>query len=131
METIKALEGERIYISYPITTDGEYNKVSPEQEWQNIQDAMALAARVMAKGHGPYIPSLNWFMNRWAQEHPEIMEIMPRTYEFFLGWDFLQLAGQHAILYTKPSFGCDAELAEAERLGLKIYRSEDEIPEVK
>ena len=132
METIKPLEGERIYISYPITTDENYERVSPEQEWQNVQDAMHLAACVMAKGHGPYIPSLNWFMNHWIQSQPpEDRSLMPMNYEFFLGWDFLQLAGQDSILYTKKSYGCDLELAEAERLGLKIYRSLAEIPEVK
>ena len=45
-----------------------------------------------------------------------------------MDWCLVWLAQCEAILYLGPSKGADIELAEAERLGLKIYRSVSEIP---
>ena len=88
-----------IYITHPYTAD------TPALTHANVMKAIDLGLQVFAKGHTPFIPVLNHYVDlRAAEKGIEI------TYEDFMRLDFDMLARCDALLYTEKSPGSDREL---------------------
>ena len=109
----------KIYIA------GPYSAPSAELRRRNTEIAIDMGLRLRKKGHFPYIPHLTHFIDERA------MEIgVPMTYEEYLAWDTEWLKACDALLYLASSRGADYELENAKRLGLTVFYSADEIPDL-
>ena len=107
----------RVYVAGPLTSDIAGTRL------KNCQRAINAGVQIMKKGHTPFVPHLmdwfDWFAKRAGIEF---------AWQDYIDWCLVWLAQCEALLFLGPSPGADIELAEAEKLGLKIYRSISEIP---
>lgn len=108
---------ERIYIA------GPYSAPTREGVEANTRRAVEAAAEIMRRGHDAHCPH--------CATDP-IDRLAPDLgYERWMRLDFSIIQQwATAVLYLAPSPGADRELAEAKRLGLKVYRSVEEVPHV-
>lgn len=85
----------------------------------NVERADRAAIAVIAKGHRPFVP--HTMMEGWEDlgrvGRDEVMDLC-------LAW----VGKCDGLLYLGPSPGADRERAEAERLGLPVFESVDELP---
>jgi hypothetical protein len=109
----------RIYIA------GPYTAPTADLRRKNVNDAIRVGLLLWKKGHVPFIPHLTHFIDERAAE----LQI-PMSYEEYLAWDNEWLKACDALLYVASSRGADLELENAKRLGLAIYYSVDEIPDL-
>jgi hypothetical protein len=106
---------ERIYVAGPYTSQDE----GVEGRMRNVARAVEAGVKVWKKGHFIHVP----------HSHTMLFE-KAGMYEDFMRLDFTYLEKwATGILYLGQSPGADRELAEAERLGLKVYRSIEEVPD--
>lgn len=106
----------RIYITHPY---GRRNGLSDEELELNVLIPISIARELILKGHNPYIPNLFHYVHKGWNDSPN------EDRYFHIVSEWIQFCD--ALLYTKPSDGCDRELRIAQGLGKKIYRSVDEI----
>jgi hypothetical protein len=102
-------DAERVYIA------GPYSNGDVEL---NVLEAKRAGALVMRAGHAPYIPHLNHDFHR----------DYPADYEDWLRVDLAFLSCCNMVLRI-PGFspGADREVAEARRLGLPVFFTEEEL----
>jgi hypothetical protein len=87
----------------------------------NVSNAVAMAERILERGHTPYIPHLTHFWHI-LQHHP---------YEFWLEYDKEWLRVCNAVFrFPGESSGADAEVKLANELGMIVYEKIDDIPRV-
>ena len=110
-----------IYVAGPLSAPTEAELVA------NHDAACAAGKAILDRGHWALIPHLTLAYDTWHEE----AHGAPGDYEQYLAWGFALLARCDALLYLAPSPGADRELAEAERLGLPVYRAVEEIPAVR
>jgi len=85
---------------------------------QNVRAACDAADAVSRLGHFPYIPHLTMYWHRLPK----------RSHEFWQEQDFVWLRLCDAVLRLGGEApGADMEVAEAERLGIPVYYSIDDI----
>jgi len=106
----------RIYIA------GPYSAESEDAIRANVRAAIDAAITLVRKGHAPYIPHLTHFVDERSREVGANL-----TWEDYLEWDLAWLRVCDAFLYLGSSRGADLELAAAEKSGMRIYRSLDDI----
>ncbi len=104
----------RIYVA------GPYRANSPSGVLANIGRADRHGVTCRRKGHYVMVPHS---ATRGWEYHFPVDNILELDMDFIRHW-------ATAILYFEASEGADAELAEAERLGLTIYRDVSEVPNV-
>jgi hypothetical protein len=104
---------------------GPYTAPTAELRLRNTNIAIDVGLQLWKKGHFPYIPHLTHFVDERAAEID-----IPMQYEEYLAWDTEWLKQCDAFLYLASSRGADYELQNAKRLGLAIFHSIDEIPDV-
>jgi len=99
-----------IYISAPYTLGDTA---------QNVRRAIEVADILLARGHIPFIPHLTHFWHF----------ISPKTHREWMEIDKAILERCDAVLRLDgESRGADEEVAHAEKMGLKIYWSLEEVP---
>lgn len=100
----------RVYIAGPYTL--------PEPI-ENVRRAILAADEVLALGHTPFVPHLNFAWNLVSPKPPATWYAM----------DLVWLSCCDAVLRLPgASVGAEAEVALANRLGLPVYASVAEIP---
>ncbi len=109
----------RIYIAGPYTAGTQSEMV------RHVNAAIDAGIAAYKKGHFPFIPHLTHFVDQRAEEVG-----LSLTWEDYIRWDLAWLEECDAILYLGSSRGADLELAQAIRLGKRVFRSTDEVPTV-
>lgn len=103
---------ERIYVAGPFSAPTE------ELRDENFRIACYYGMMLARKGHHVHVPHA-----ATAPWHGEF------AYEDFMELDFTYLQKwATALFYIGPSPGADREKAEAERLGLKVYKNISQVP---
>lgn len=98
-----------IYIAGPYTT-GDVN--------ENVRNALIAAEQIVERGHTPVVPHLSHFWHL----------VFPHEWEYWMHLDSALLSRCDGVfrLYGDSS-GADREVAQAEREGLPVFYSLDEI----
>ncbi len=109
----------KIYIAGPYSAD------TWQQKELNAVKAVKAGLSLFKKGHYPFIPHLF----HWADDCA-IKNGIEITWQEWMEWDIEWLVECDALLFLGSSPGADIELKAAQELGLKIYYSTDEVPEV-
>lgn len=119
---------ECIYIATRLSPSGDARKSKAALQYlYNLKQSFIAAAKVWRKGHYPFVPGLDY--NLFLELNGDYGVGGPSPYEASLEW----MRRCDAILIYNglyDSTGVQAEVAEAERLGLKVYVSLDEIQSV-
>jgi len=113
---LKANKSMKIYIA------GPYTAKSVRDVHLNVYKAIEIAVKIWKKGHYPYIPHLTHFV--WTHPSGNL------EYEDWMKWGKVWLECCDALFLLNNSPGADQELKYAKKLGLKIYYSINDIPEV-
>ena len=95
-------------------------------EHLNVAKALEVAVKIIQRGHVPIVPHLSVYTNTVA--HAMGVDV---PYERWMAMDLQLVRVCDALLFMGPSPGADHELALAEKLGLPVYRSLDEIGTVR
>ena len=98
---------------------GPYSATSIFERYLNVSAASAAGRELLVLGHVPLVPhsmTANW------EEDSRL------AYADFLRLTCSWLAVCDAVLYLGASPGADWELAEAERLCLRVFRCIKEVP---
>jgi hypothetical protein len=99
----------RVYVAGPYTS-------CPQG---NTHLAMIAGNELLEKGHIPFIPHLSHYWD----------EIFPHHYEVWMKIDFAFVEVCEAMLRLPgQSSGADREVALAEKLGIPVYYSIEEVP---
>lgn len=107
----------RVYVAGPLSSP------APIQRERNVQIAMDAAIELIRKGHDPYLPHLTHFLDLRQQETGAGIE-----YEDWIRLDLEWLRLCHGLLWLASSPGADRELAYAQKRGMVIFMSVDEVP---
>ena len=110
----------KIYVAGPYTPVGNDVHDAARVASQNTRRAIRAGIEVIRKGHVPFIPHLTHYIHLETED--------PLPVEFYYEYDMVWLQSCDALLHLGPSRGADRELEYAEKRGLKIFRSNDEIP---
>lgn len=89
----------------------------------NVELAMDAGIQLMEKGHSPIVPHLSHWMDLYGTVYG-----VSFPYERWLEYTMSLVGRCDSLLYLAPSPGADRELELAERLGLRIFRSLEEVP---
>ena len=106
----------RIYVA------GPYSGRDREEIERNVSRAIDAGIEIFLKGHFPYIPHLTDLVDQRAKKIDK-----PMIWDDFMRWDMPWLEVCDALLYLGRSNGADREVAEAERLGKRIFYSLEEV----
>ena len=109
----------RIYVA------GPYSGSNRSEIEANVDNAIDAGIEIFRRGHDAYIPHLTHLIDKRARETGKEL-----TWDDFIRWDMPWLKACDALLYLGKSRGADLELAEATRLGKRIFHSMSEIPEL-
>ncbi len=110
---------ERIYVAGPYSPlyhDG--NRCVGEAE-ANVREAIRIGNELLRKGHVVFVPHLSHYQaNAPNGDHDLPWYEIDNT--FLDNW-------ATALFYIAPSKGADAELAHAQKLGLKIFKRLEDV----
>jgi len=110
-----------------IFVSGKLSAPTLEEEYENVQKAIAVTVKLMKKGHFVEIPHLTQYIT----DHPDCD--LPRTYEFWVEWwDFAHLDRCDAIFMMSDwdlSTGAQIEWTRANENGMLIFYDLDEVPD--
>jgi hypothetical protein len=81
---------------------------------------------VLLKGHYPYVPHLSHWLDLRAREKG-----IEFTWEDYVRWGEQWVGVADAVLLLGHSPGADRELAEARRLGKRVFFSLADIPDIR
>lgn len=112
----------RIYIAGPYcpinTTLHDASRIAQ----RNVDRAIEVFHKLKAKGHHPFVPHLSHYIHI----HPTSLEDYG---DWWYGYDLTFIYNwANALYYIAPSRGADLELSLAQKLGLDIFYSVDEVP---
>lgn len=114
------LQPLRVYVA------GPYSAPSREAVLANVDRAARAATEVMRRGHDAFCP------HTMSDPIEQIDGRRGIGYEDYMRVDFGIIdAWASALLYLAPSPGADRELERAKALGLPVFRSVDEIPDLR
>ncbi len=103
--------------------------VDDERQDANVAAADATGRELLAMGHTPFVPhtmTRGWEKDDRFQHDPDHIGLSD-----FLRMDFEWLRFCDALLFLGPSPGASAEREFAKGMGLTIYYSIDEIPDLR
>ncbi|KKM64218.1 hypothetical protein LCGC14_1503560 [marine sediment metagenome] len=109
---------------------GKYNMPTDGQRLRCTNRAIDLGIEIYKKGHYPVIPHLT----HWIEKRMDYNGEPPRLNTYWYDFDNLIIPKCDALFKFSPdghSKGADLEEALAIKLGLKIFHSLEEIPNVK
>lgn len=107
----------RIYVAAP------YSHPDPAVRQLRVERVLAVGLDLLQQGHAPFLPHLFHFFDAWAQQRTVVV-----PYAAYMAWDAAYLAVCDGVLGLGSSPGVAQEVAEAERLGLPVYRSPADVP---
>jgi len=114
----------RIYIAGPYTPKSSNPHTAVQEVQRNVDRAIEIANALIEKGHYVFVPHLSHYIHvhySCKRDYGEWWYELDMT--FLRRW-------ANALFYFGSSRGADRELEMARQLGLKIFRSLDEVPEV-
>jgi len=109
-----------IYISGPYSADTNEGKL------QNTQTAIDVGIELIRKGYTVIIPHLSHYTDMRAQELG-----IEFSWEIWMKQDLELLERCDALYFIGESRGACIELERAKELGLRIFYSLEEVPEVR
>lgn len=113
----------RIYIACPYTPKSDNKHTCIQEAQHNVDRAIAVAVRLIDKGHIPFVPTLSHYIHISPFCRKDYGELWYKIDQSFItDW-------AEALYYVDKSKGTDGELKLAKKLGLKIFYSIDEIPD--
>jgi len=116
-----------VYVAGPYTPTDMSNIDAAQHELEmNIRRAVAVAERVLAKGHIPFIPHTH--TQGYALRARKCYR-GAKANELFYSWDNVILERCDAIVQYAPSPGADNEYALAAKLGLLLYKNVEDLPD--
>ena len=107
-----------IFVSGPYTAPDDAGHLA------NANAAIDAGIALARRGHLPVVPHLS----HWFDLRAEEMTGERFPWRFYMDLCFALIRGCDALLYTAPSRGADLEKAEAERLGIAVYRAIEDVP---
>ena len=108
---------KRIYVA------GPYTASDARKTRRNVDEAVRIGCALIRKGWAPFVPHLSHFI--WM--HPD----GDFPYETWTKMDMEWLKACHALYYVAPSPGAGRELMAALKLGHPVYRSLEEVPDLR
>ena len=108
-----------------IYVSGPYSAPKMKERWNNVMAAVTAGILIRKKGHFPLIPHL-------YDDFDTIAKMTGYKFEWqdYMEMDLAFLEKCDALYFIGSSKGADIELARAKELGLKIYYSLDEVPDL-
>lgn len=110
----------RIYIAGPYTACTKWNIE------RNVRTAIDVGIALFKKGHFPFIPHLTHYVDIRAYNTG-----FPITWKEYMARDLAWLEVADALFFVGESKGADMELEAARALGINIYYTLSEVPNVK
>lgn len=107
----------KIYIA------GPYSAETEKQRIRNVNVAIDAAIAIFLKGHFPYVPHLTHYVDERTKKNGHELK-----WEDYIRWDMPWLDACDALLYLNNSKGANIELQAAQKRGIKIFSSVEEIP---
>jgi hypothetical protein len=90
----------------------------------NTDTAIAIGNSLIEKGHFVFVPHVSHYIHtHWSCKRDYGEWWYEEDLTFLYRW-------ANALYYISPSKGTDLELEIAKKLGLRIFRSLEEVPEV-
>ena len=114
------MKRETIYVS------GPYSAPTMKGRWDNVMVAVTAGILIREKGHFPLIPHLYDDFDTIAK-----MTGYHFDWQDYMEMDLAFLEKCDSLYFIGSSRGADIELARAKELGLKIYYSLDEVPDLR
>ncbi len=108
---------------------GKYNAPSDGEKLRNTNKAIDAGIEVYKKGHYPLIPHLT----HWVEKRMDYNGEPPRKNTYWYDFDNLIIPSCDALIKISAdgeSRGADLEEKLAIKLGLKIFKTLEEIPNV-
>jgi len=121
----RANEPLRIYVAGPYTPRRCSLHDAARIAQHNVDRAIEVAVQLIEKGHYVYIPHLTHYIHIHRSCNRDYGE-----YYYELDLSFL-IYWANSLYYIAPSEGSDRELRLAEDLGYRIFRSIDEVPDLR
>lgn len=109
-----------------VYVSGPYSASTNEGKLQNTQKAIDVGIELIRKGHTVLIPHLSHYTDMRAQELG-----VDISWEQWLEQDLKLLERCDALYFIGESRGACIELERAKELGLQIFYSLEEVPEVR
>ena len=114
----------RIYVAGPFSATTTNTHAALQEVAHNVDRAIGVAVALIEKGHYPFVPHLSLYVHTNPACKADLGDWWYRFDNTFIDqW-------AEALFYIAPSRGADAELARAEKRGLRIFRCLDEVPRV-
>lgn len=104
---------------------GPYSADTREARWANVLNAVEVGIAIRQKGHYPIIPHLYNEFDEVAK-----MQGIDFTWQDYMDMDLAILERCDALYFIGSSKGADIERERALDLGLEVYHSLAEVPEV-
>ncbi len=108
-----------IYCAGPYSADTEQGRL------ENTKRAMDVALELIDRGYYPYAPHLSHFLDTHAQEKG-----IELPWEFWMEYNDVWLTKCDALFFIGESRGACIELERAKELGLQIFYSVEEVPDL-
>ena len=118
-------KSKRIYIAGPYNPVGASPHDASRIAQKNVDAAIEIFHRLKAKGHYPFVPHLSHYLH--------VSHLCPEDYGAWW-YEFDMTFLDHwaeALYFIAPSTGASAERERAEKNGLDVYCSLEEVPEAK
>jgi len=118
-------EKMRIYIAGPYTPNSNNKHHCIQEAAHNVDRAVRIGIELIEKGHYPFVPHLSHYLHVNPACKGDLGQAFYYEYDnsFLIYW-------AEALFFIAPSKGANAELELAKKLGLKIFYSLDDVPEV-
>jgi len=113
---------KKIFVSGPLTNSGTASEAEMKV---NAWAAIRAGATLVEKGHYPFIPHLNMFVNSVLEDRGVTI-----PWAQWMDLDDSYLVQCDMLLSLGSSEGADAEMARAEALGITIFINVGDIPPV-
>lgn len=111
---------QKIYVAGPYTAATQWNIE------RNVQIAIDVGIALFEKGHFPFIPHLTHYVDIRAHNTG-----CPLTWNEYMARDLAWLEVADAFFYIGESKGADIELEAARSMGLDLYYTLFEVPDVR
>jgi hypothetical protein len=116
---------ERIYVAGPYCPKNCSLHDASRQAQRNVDKAIEITNAIFQKGQYAYCPHLSHYIHIHYSNKTDYGQV------FWYNYDLSILKyWATSLYYIASSYGADLELKVAQELGLKIYRSMDEVPNV-
>jgi hypothetical protein len=103
---------------------GKLSAPTPEERLANVERACRVARQILDRGHYCIIPHLTEHFDRLEWDRP-------LSYSEYMAWDNVILCRCDALYYDSSSPGADQERTAAHCMGMPVYLSVDDLPDVK